>query len=129
MTVEARGERWMVRLPEQRLAWFAASELGRERLVTERRVLRLLEARCRFGAPRVLLEGSGGDLDVRTIVPGDADPWNVYAAVRADTDAASHPGVAVGTILAEQHTLIHAADVEGWVLPRAPEWPASRSWV
>jgi aminoglycoside phosphotransferase (APT) family kinase protein len=128
VAVEARGERWMVRLPDQRLAWFAASESGRRRLVTERRVLRLLEARCRFGAPRILLEGGDGDLDVRTIVPGDADPWDLYAAMRDGTDPPTRVGVAVGRILAEQHTKIHAADVEGW-LRRRPEWPEPRSWI
>jgi aminoglycoside phosphotransferase len=128
MIVEARGERWMVRLPDRRLAWFAASESGRRRLVTERRVLRLLEARCEFGAPRVLLEGADGDFDVRTIVPGDADPWHLYAAMRSGTDPPTRIGVAVGRILAEQHTNIHAADVDGW-LPRRPEWPEPRSWI
>ena len=49
--VEAREERWMVRLPGQHLAWFAASPHGLQRLQTERRVLRLLAARCTFQIP------------------------------------------------------------------------------
>jgi hypothetical protein len=58
--VEAREQRWVAHLPGQRLAWFAASEGGRRRLATERRVLRLLEAHCSFGAPRVLFEDPAG---------------------------------------------------------------------
>ena len=53
--VDERDERWAVRLPGARLAWFAASDEGAVRLKTERRVLRLLHARCTFGAPRVIL--------------------------------------------------------------------------
>src|SRR5688500_10717390 len=37
--VDERDERWVVRLPNARLAWFAASEEGALRLKTERRVL------------------------------------------------------------------------------------------
>lgn len=54
--IEAREERWLVRLPGHCMAWFAGSSSGLERLRAERRVLRLLEARCSFGAPRVLFE-------------------------------------------------------------------------
>ena len=43
--VEAREERWVVRLPGRRLAWFAASDEGVSRLKTERRVLQLLRSR------------------------------------------------------------------------------------
>lgn len=72
MQVERREERWLIRLPDDRMAWFAASIEGRRRL--ERRLLRLLQARCSFRAPRVLAEGRGGDFDVRVGVPGTADP-------------------------------------------------------
>ena len=59
--VEAREERWVVRLPGQHLAWFAASRHGLQRLQTERRLLRLLEARCTFCVPRVLFESATGN--------------------------------------------------------------------
>ena len=78
--VEERDERSVVHLPGRRLAWFASSDQGLRRLQTERRVLHLLESRCSFGAPRVIFESATGDFDVRTMVPGTADPQKVYAA-------------------------------------------------
>jgi hypothetical protein len=126
--VEAREERWLVRVPRERVAWFAASENGLRRLQTERRVLRLLEARCTFRVPRVLFESATGEFDVRAMVPGRSDPWRVYAAVRENVDLAIQLGTAVGTILSEQHSRIDAGDVAGW-LPRQPSWPEARAWV
>ena len=126
--VEAREERWVVRLPGQHLAWFAASQHGLQRLQTERRVLRLLAARCTFRVPRVLFESAAGDFDVRAMVPGESDPWRIYAAVRDSVELAVQLGAAVGTLLAEQHARIGAADVAGW-LPRRPVWPEPREWV
>lgn len=126
--VDEREERWMVRLPGERLAWFAASVAGRQRLAIERRVLRLLAARCSFATPRVLAEDASGDLDVRAMVVGESDPWRVYAQVRDDPELAKRIGKEVGTILAEQHARIVRADVEGW-LPERPTWPESREWI
>ena len=126
--VEARDERWVVRLPGRRLAWFAASDQGVRRLKTERRVLRLLHSRCTFGVPRVILEDAAGEFDVRAMVAGDSDPWRVYADVRSSVKVATRIGTAVGEILAEQHSRIGFADVAGW-LPRRPTWPESREWV
>lgn len=126
--VEPREERWVVQLPGQRLAWFAASAAGLRRLDVERRVLRLLEARCSFAAPRVLMEDPTGELDVRAMVAGDSDPWRVYAEVRDDAELAKRIGRAVGTILAEQHTRIVRADVDGWLRER-PTWPEPREWI
>jgi hypothetical protein len=37
VALEPREDRWLVRLPEQRLAWFAASDEGLESLRTERK--------------------------------------------------------------------------------------------
>jgi aminoglycoside phosphotransferase (APT) family kinase protein len=128
VVIEAREERWLVRLPGERLAWFAASDEGLRLLRTERRVLRLLERRCRFAAPRVLAEHENGDFDVRAAVPGNSDPWRVYAALREDQELADAIGAAVGAILAEQHSRIAAADVEGW-LPRRVSWPEPRQWI
>src|SRR6059036_182337 len=105
--VESREERWFVRLPDDRMAWFAASIEGHRRLCAERRLLRLLQTRCSFSAPRVLAEGRGGDFDLRV-------------GVRI--------GAEVGSMLAEQHTRIGAVDVAGW-LPVRPAWPESVEWV
>jgi Ser/Thr protein kinase RdoA (MazF antagonist) len=126
--VEAREERWVVHLPGPQLAWFAASPQGLQRLQTERRVLRLLAARCTFRVPLVLFESAAGDFDVRAMVPGESDPWRLYAAVRDSVKLARQHGTAVGTLLAEQHARIGAADVAGW-LPRRPAWPEPRAWV
>lgn len=126
--IEAREERWLVRLPGQRLAWFAASSSGLLRLRAERRVLRLLEARCSFGAPRVLFASRDEEFDVRTMVPGTVDPWAVFAEVRDDSRRATQLGTAIGAILAEQHSRISASDVAEW-LPATPSWPEPRDWI
>lgn len=126
--VEAREERWVVRLPGQHLAWCAASRHGLQRLQTERHVLRLLATRGTFRVPRVLFVSAAGDYDVRAMVPGESDPWRIYAAVRDSVELAVQLGTAVGTLLAEQHARIGAADVAGW-LPRRAAWPEPREWV
>ena len=128
LQIEAREERWLVRLPGQRLAWFAASPNGVRRLRTERRVLGLLKAHCTFGVPHVLCESGTGGFDVRAGVPGESDPWRVYTRVRENAALAAELGTAVGRMLSEQHSRIQAADVAGW-LPRRPAWPESRQWV
>jgi hypothetical protein len=110
------------------VAWFAASENGLRRLQTERRVLRLLEARCTFRVPHVLFESTTGEFDVRAMVRGGSDPWHIYAEVRDSVDLSVQLGTAVGTILSEQHSRVDAADVTGW-LPRRPAWPEPREWV
>ncbi|HYW12180.1 MAG TPA: hypothetical protein VE871_09485 [Longimicrobium sp.] len=79
VVLERREGRWMARLPGGRLAWFAATDSARAALAAERRLLRTLAVRCGFGVPRVLLEAADGDLDVRSMVPGIADPWPVHA--------------------------------------------------
>jgi len=128
VAIERREGRWLVRLPDARLAWFAAAAEGGRRLAIERRVLRLLEARCGFAAPRILFEAPGGDFDLRTMVPGSADPWQVYAAARDDTAVAARLGTAIGEILAEQHTRIRAAEAAAW-LPHRLDWPESTAWI
>ena len=127
-TVERREDRWLVRLAGDRLAWFAASAEGARQLAIERRVLGLLAARCSFQTPRVLAVDPEGDFDVRTLVPGTADPWTVFDRVRADPRQASRIGAAVGAILIEQHTQVRASDVAGW-LPRRPGWPETRDRI
>jgi len=127
--VEARDERWLVHLPQTRLAWFAASDAGCRRLVRERRVPRLLETRCTFLTPRILFEDPRGDFDVRAMVPGLSDPERIFAQLCGSSEQlAMCVGRGVGAILAEQHTRVQAADVSGW-LPRKPAWPESQAWI
>lgn len=92
LTAEARDGRWLVRLPARKLAWFAASETGLAQLRIERRVLRLLEARCSFSAPRVLYESPDGEFDVRSMVPGTNEAFSVYAEVRNRPELAATMG-------------------------------------
>jgi Ser/Thr protein kinase RdoA (MazF antagonist) len=128
LRLELHDEKYLVRLPDQRLAWFAASRRGLEQLDVERRVLRLLEARCSFAAPRVLFESDDGEFDVRTMVPGSADPGITYRLIRNSTEHAVRIGAAVGAILAEQHQTIKVSDVSPW-LAQLPSWPMPRTWV
>jgi hypothetical protein len=126
--IDAREERWVVRLPGNRLAWFAASAEGSRRLDAERRVLQLLAQRCSFVVPRVLLEGADVAIDVRTLVPGVAEPWRLYDDIRDDPQLAVRIGTALGTLLAQQHMRIVEHDIGEW-LQRRPRWPATREWV
>jgi aminoglycoside phosphotransferase (APT) family kinase protein len=128
LRVEAREQRWLAWLPGQRLAWFAASAQGERLLERERRVLRLLEARCSFQAPRVVIEDTEGGFDVRTMVAGIADPGRVRAHVRGNSAVALAIGTAVGALLAEQHTRIASAEVSSW-LPAKPTWPETAAWI
>jgi aminoglycoside phosphotransferase (APT) family kinase protein len=128
LKMELHEEKWLVRLPGQRLAWFAASRRGLELLDVERRVLRLLEARCSFAAPRLLFESRDGEFDIRTMVPGSADPLTCYHLVCDSAELAVRMGTAIGVMLAEQHTKIKAAEVSPW-LPSRPSWPERREWV
>jgi hypothetical protein len=127
LRVEPREDRWLVSLPGERLAWFAANAQGRERLQLERRILRLLSERCSFQVPRILFESSQG-WDVRAAVPGLCDPWDLYRRTLTDRRLAHRIGSAIGSILVEQHTLIAHSDVTGW-LPTRPAWPEPSDWI
>ncbi|MBV8120421.1 MAG: aminoglycoside phosphotransferase family protein [Alphaproteobacteria bacterium] len=109
------------------MAWFPASEGGSKRLVIERRILRLLAARCSFRTPAVLLVSKSG-FDLRRMVPGQCDPWGVYQRCMTDTKLAQRIGRSIGAILAEQHTKIREADVADW-LPRGVAWPEAGDWI
>jgi hypothetical protein len=122
VVLECRDDRWLARLPAGRIAWFPTTDDARAGLATERRVLRLLEAHCRFRAPRVLFEASDGAFDVRAIVEGDVDPFVVFGKVVAEPALARRLGVEVVEILADQHTGIDESHVRGW-LPTTPSWP------
>lgn len=125
--VEARDERWAVWLPSDRMAWFPAGEAGRQRLATERRLLRLLEERCSFRVPRVLFEAEAG-WEVRALVSGEFDPWGLYRRTRTDRALARRIGRAIGKVLADQHTRVRHADVAGW-LSEVPSWPEPLAWM
>jgi hypothetical protein len=125
--VEARGDRWLVILPANRLAWFAANGRGRERLEVERRVLRLLAERCSFGVPRTLFESDHG-WEIRAVVPGFCDPSVLFKRTRSDIPLARRIGRAIGSILAEQHSNVSYAHVEGW-LPTKLAWPMANDWI
>jgi hypothetical protein len=127
LRVELREGRWLVSLPGERLAWFAANVRGRERLQLERRILRLLSERCSFQVPRILFESSQG-WDVRAAVPGLCDPWGLYRRTLTDIPLARRIGSAIGSILVEQHTRITHSDVMGW-LPTRPAWPEPSDWI
>ena len=126
--LDRRDDRWLARLPNERLAWFAISDAGQAIMARERRLLRVLGVRCAFNAPRVLLESQRGDVDVRTMVPGVCDPWWISTRVRDEPESAVRLGSSIGALLAEQHTRVVAQDVADW-LPSRPEWPQSRASI
>jgi hypothetical protein len=124
--VETRDDRWLVNLADGRLAWFPANARGADRLIRERRILRLLDERCSFQVPRVVFESDQG-WDLRVPVPGICDPWGLYRRTLADAELARRIGRAIGSILVEQHTRISREDIDGW-LPAAPPWPEPSNW-
>jgi hypothetical protein len=124
--ISAREERWAVALPQERIAWFPASEKGERQLAAERRVLQLLAERCTFAVPRLLIVSPSG-FDVRRMVPGRCDPWGLFRRCQADAKLARNIGRAIGAILAEQHTKITHTDVE-W-LPHQVAWPEAGEWI
>jgi hypothetical protein len=125
--IAAREERWAVSLPDGRIAWFAASEVGARRLAVERRVLGLLADRCSFRVPKLLFVSNSG-IDIRRIVPGRCDPWGLYRRCVADSGLAQKIGRAIGRILTEQHSRVVETDVAGW-LPRRVSWPEKGAWL
>src|SRR5882724_9813896 len=127
LRIEAREDRCVATLPDGRLAWFPSNARGRERLARERRVLRLIVARCSFQVPRLLFESEQG-WDLRAPVPGLCDPWELHGRVVADVCLALRLGRAIGSLLVEQHTRILERDVAAW-LPARPAWPEPGDWI
>ncbi len=124
LELEARECRWVVHLPENRMSWFAMTKEGHRRLGTERKVLKLLEAKCSFAVPQIVYENHDGLFDVRTKVPGLVQPWAIFNRLRQDLALAAQTGAAIAQILVEQHAQITAQDIAGW-LPETVEWPLS----
>ena len=122
LRLEPRDGRWLVRLPGDRLAWFPMGSEGAQRLARERRVLRLIEARCRFAVPRVLLEGPGG-WDVRTLIPSSGEPFELFRRLGADPALARRVGRRLGEMLADQHANVPATVLSGGWLPQRVAWP------
>jgi hypothetical protein len=125
--IDRRDDRWCAILPGYRVAWFPATREGAERLELDRRILRLLERRCGFRAPRVVAELGPGS-DVRTMVPGAVDPHPLYERLSRNADLARRMGRSLGLLLAEQHTRIREDDVKPWLRTRV-SWPEPGSWV
>ena len=109
------------------IGWIADSDRGRARLARERQVLRLIAARCRFPAPRVLWVAPDGGAEVRARLPGDRDPAELSRAARRDPDLAEAIGAWLGGALAEQHQAFTREDVPD--LPARPEWPLPPAWI
>ena len=126
--VEARDGRTIVRLAGGRIAFFASSAEGLERLRRERHVLRLIDRHCGFRVPRVQRVSDDGCVDVREMVPGSLEPWAVYDMVRRDRALARPLGQAIGAILAEQHTRLPIAELRTF-MPDRPEWPEPNAWI
>jgi hypothetical protein len=124
---EQRDDRWLVSLPGQRMAWLPVTPQGAERLAMDRKLLRLLEQRCSFQVPRVLLEFGPG-CDVRAMVPGIADPFPLFARVKRDSGLALRLGRSLGRVLAEQHENIRREDVIPWLRTHVT-WPESGDWI
>ena len=125
--VQAREDCWIVDLPGNRIAWFAASDKGCSRLTTERRVFRLLSERCSFAVPHVLFENPFLDFEIRSKVPGVSGAARMFNEAR-NSELTRRLGATLGAILAEQHSCIHIGDVADW-LPKQPGWPESWEWV
>lgn len=128
LDLEKRDDRWLVRLPGNRIAWFAASGAARELLAFERHILRVIADRCSFAVPRILFVSDDLSFDLRETVPGLTDHRLVFERVAEDHNLAVCVGDAIGAILAEQHTRVLETDLAPW-LPRSLGWPKSRAWV
>jgi aminoglycoside phosphotransferase (APT) family kinase protein len=127
VTLLPRDDRFVARLPDDRIAWFPTNASGAERLEREARVLALLARHCRFRVPIVAHHMPSG-WQLRRSVPGRVDPFSTYHNVRADRGFASAVGEAMGRVLADQHRNVPPAELEGW-LPRRPAWPAPKASI
>lgn len=126
--IARREERWLVRLPERRVAWFPASALGERQLTIEGRVLRLIRSRCSFEVPEIAFADPRGQYEIRSLVGADLDVSGLLRELDTTPQLAREIGTRLGEMLAEQHARIRHADVRGW-LPEAVSWPWPASRV
>jgi aminoglycoside phosphotransferase (APT) family kinase protein len=124
VALEQREDRWLIRCPDARIVWIAGTERGCSVLDRERRLLRILDGSLPFAVPVVLAVTADGAADLRTLVPGEVDPWAVYHRVIGDDPFGSRLGRELGNALAALHALRVREAVESW-LPHEPEWPIS----
>jgi hypothetical protein len=61
--------------------------------------------RCSFRGPEVLFVSNSG-FDVRRMVVGRWDPWDLYRRCQTDRGLAQKIGCAIGKVLIEQHTRV-----------------------
>lgn len=124
----ARDDRFAVRLPGARMAWFPTNARGRRRMARERRILELIARHCDFAAPRILHVADAG-WDVRALVEGPFDPFGVYHRVNSDPGFARSVGEELGAVLVQLHTAIPTAALAGGWLPARSEWPQPIGWA
>lgn len=117
-----RDNRFAVRLPGHRIAWFPTDPHGQQRLAREARALVLIERHCSFRAPRLTHRAAAG-WQLRSEVPGTADPFATYRQVRDDRRFATQLGNSLGRLLANQHLSIPSVELGDWLLSR-PSWPS-----
>jgi hypothetical protein len=125
--VEQRVDCLAVHLPGDRLAWFPTNVETADRLRIEDRVLKLVEARCSFAAPRVLF-GSDDGWTIRSMARGAVDPEGHAKLLQEDRGKIAKVASFLAAALAEQHTRIYKDDVAGW-LPTELGWPSPRATI
>jgi aminoglycoside phosphotransferase (APT) family kinase protein len=103
-----REWRWVVQLPDQRIAFVADTAYARQRLARERQLLQLLTDRASFQVPRIEWVDPHGHWDVRRKVSGDAGHWSGphHQRIVEDPIIAHQTGKRLGEILAELHRVI-----------------------
>jgi len=116
-----REDRTAAFLAGDRIAWFPRNADGLAALQCEARVLRLVERHCAFACPRMLHEDAAG-WQLRSMVSGTTEPFEVYARAKSDKALAARIGGQIGRILADQHCNIPMEDLGGW-LPATKNWP------
>ena len=126
--LEWHDDRWFAFLPGHQLAVFPATAHATLGVDRERAVLRALERRCSFAAPRLIAVAPDGSGDLRAMVPGVHSTFAVYDRVRDDVPNALRVGAAIGAMMAEWHTRVRSSDL-GVQLPSLPDWPKSRGWI
>ncbi len=128
LQMQRREERWMVHLAGGRVALFAATEAGVERIRREGELLRMLETHVSFQTPRVLFQSADASLEIRRKVIGRVDPFGMFRRILADRDLGSRIGHVLGEMLAELHSALPREQVRALLPERAP-WPPSSDWI